>query len=516
MSTFPPPRALSPGFDEDIFISYNHDDNMPPIPDLKGFVDRVDEYLNVRLTHLIGEQPKIWKDHLLRGNEMLDDTLVIRLSNTAFLVCILSPGYLKSDYCPWELDKFYMAVRNRGLRINNKSRIFKVIKTPIGPKLDVDPFENSHLPDELRHVFRESLGYQFFEFDKSGKLWEFWPEYGPEYLRKYLEKLEDLAQDISAYIKDDKDTRKYVYLAETTPELANDRNEIKRALQQHGYRVMPDESLPFETEIFEQKVNDYLKLCTLSIHLIGADFSTIETEDKTQRYEFDLKHRFLAARVRKQHQLAMRRGENDPDYSRMVWMPAGLSPQEQLNQDFLVYLQNDPAVQENAEVLSGARLEDLKTIIQKKLKITWEASSPELKGKRVYLYCDMKDRAAAAPVKKFLQDQKYEVLLPFNDAAQVSKPHTENVRLCDAILILYGSFNTLEFKLPELKKINVNRGKHPLLAHGVYVVGPETDHKRTFATEETLVMKCFGDFSPDSLKPFLDQLEKNSQRPVEE
>jgi hypothetical protein len=503
-----PEKALLSDFEEDIFISYDHDDNEPPIPELKGFVDRVDEYLNVRLTHLIGERPKIWKDHLMRGNEVINDTLVIRLSKTAFLVCILTPAYLKSKYCPWELKEFYEAVKNRGFKINNRSRIFKVIKTPCGPKPDVDPFEKSDLPDDLRHVFRESLGYQFFEYDTKGKLREFWPEYGPEYLRKYLEKLEDLAQDISAFIKDDQDTRKCVYLAETTPELANDRNEIKRALQQHGYRVLPDESLPFEDEVFEQKISEYLKHCTLSIHLIGADFTTIETQDETQHEEFDLKHRFLATRVRKQHELAMRRGENDPDYSRMVWMPAGLTPQDELNQDFLVYLQNDPAVQENAEVLTGAKLEDLKTIIQKKLKITWQASSAEVKGKRIYLYCDMKDRDAVIPIKNYLQEQNYEVLLPFNDADYVCKAHTENVRLCDAILILYGSFNTMEFKLPELKKINVNRSKRPLSAHGIFVVGPETPHKTKFDTHETLVMKCFGDFSPDCLKPFLKQLDR--------
>lgn len=516
-----PHKALPHDFEEDIFINYSHVDNATvDEEELKGFVDKVHERLALRLRQLTGEEPKIWRDVLLEGTSQLKETIIIRLSKTVFLVCVLSPSYVNSAWCRDELNCFYeWASKNIGIKINNRSRIFKVVKTPIGKDPASDPFKDCELHDELRKVLQESLGYEFFEYDKlTGRLREFSKDFGDEYNRKHFLKVEDLAQDIVTFIMDQefqKTKEKCVYLAETTTEFSNERNEIRRNLLQHGYTVLPDESLPFEPAAFDEKVTEYLKRCTLSIHLVGSDHVTItpDKDESQQDFEqrrtvFELQYKLFAARVQEQHKLAMIRGENDPEYSRLIWMPVGLNQQEDVNEKFLAYLQNDPAVQENAEILTGAKLEDLKTIIERKLNITWQQTSLDVKSKRVYLYCDKKDKDVVAPLKTFLQKRNHEVLLSFSDSgAPVS--HAENIRMCDAILVVYGSFNTMEYKLPELRRINVNRLTRPLLAHGIYVSGPETDHKKTFTSDETLVMKSFGDFSEESLKPFLDRLEAN-------
>ena len=508
-------RALVSDFEEDIFINYDHDDNKGPVEDFKGFVDRVDEYLTVRLTHLIGERPKIWRDKLLKGNDPLNETIEIRLEKTASLVCVLSPGYVKSEWCLKELNEFYKrAATNRGIKINNRSRIFKVIKTPIDNKPSDDPLKDCKLPEELRKVLQESLGYHFYEFDDAGKMREFWPEYGPEYRRKYLEKAEDLARDIKDFIKYDQEVQKCIekciYLAETTPELRNDRDEIRRTLQQHGYRVLPNEDLPFDSDALERDVTAYLKGCSMSIHLIGSDDTTIKPERTEDLLEFDREQQAAASRVRKQHELALTRGENDSRFSRLVWIPAGLSPREEINQEFLAYLLNDPAVQQHAEILNNSKLEDLKTIIQRRLKVSWQENSTPVQTKRIYLICDKQDKDAVAPVSNYLQMCGYKVLLPFGDGDQGCTRHSENLRVCDAILVFYGTHNTMQFKLAELRKNNVKRVSRPLLAQGIYVAGPETDHKTTFATDEALVMKCFGDFCAESIKPFLEQIERDT------
>ena len=508
-----PQKGLLEAFEDDIFINYDHDDNQALMANFKGWVDTMHESLARRLTQLVGEKPKIWRDILMDGNQTLTETIVIRLSKTAFLVSVLSPSYIKSRWCRYELNEFYKrAANNGGIKLNNRSRIFKVVKTPIGDDPAVDPLEGSDLPQDLRLLLRESLGYEFYEIDRlSGKLREFWPELGPEYLKKFLERMEDLAQDINEFIKCQqllqKGVENSVYLAETTPELCDDRNEIKRTLQQHHYYVLPDENLPFEAQAFEEKVTSYLKRCILSIHLVGSDHTTINADDGKLRLRLNLQHQLAAERVRKQHELAMSRSDSDPDYSRLIWMPAGLTRQEPGYQEFIEYLRNDPGVYENAEVLSGANLEDLKTTIQKKLKFNHDESSGKEKRKRVYLICDKQDLDAAAPLQTSLTEQKYEVLLPFKEGGQVVSGHKENLRLCDAILIFYGSANTMEWKLKDLRRIDVFRDKRPLLAKGIYVAGPETDQKKAFDTSEALVMKNFAEFSLESITPFLRQVE---------
>jgi hypothetical protein len=298
-----------------------------------------------------------------------------------------------------------------------------------------------------------------------------------------------------------------IYLAETTPELCEDRNEIKRTLQQHNYHVLPDENLSFEGATFEDKVRSYLKLSALSIHLVGSDHVSTSTVENQSQAGVNLHYRLAAERVRKQHDLAMSRAENDPEYSRLIWMPAGLKGEDPKYQEFIEYLQNDPAVYENAEVLYGANLEDLKTIIQKRLKLSRKDRVGKDSGKRVYLICDKQDMEATAPLQASLRNQSHEVLLPFKEGGQVVSGHKENLRLCDAVLIFYGSANTMEWKLRDLKKIDVFRDNKPLLAKGIYIAGPETEQKKAFDTSEALVMKNFGEFSLDSLMPFLQQVD---------
>src|SRR6185369_7541882 len=114
-----------------------------------------------------------------------------------------------------------------------------------------------------------------------------------------------LARDIKDFIKYDQEGQKCIekciYLAETTPELRNDRDEIRRTLQQHGYRILPNEDLPFDSDALERDVTAYLKSCSMSIHLIGSDDTTIKPERTEDLLEFERKQQAAASRVRKQH-----------------------------------------------------------------------------------------------------------------------------------------------------------------------------------------------------------------------
>jgi hypothetical protein len=511
-----PLKALLQDFEEDIFINYDHDDNQALMDDDPGWVDTMHDALARRLTQLVGEKPRIFRDILMRGDQPLPSTIGDKLERTASLLPILSPSYVKSRWCKDELNLFYRgAANNGGIKINNRSRIFKVVKTPICDDPAVDPLAGSDLPQELRDLMRESLGYEFYEFDRAGKLHEFWPKLGPEYRQKFLAKLEDLAQDIKKFIESqqfaraDTNTVNKIYLAETTPELSEDRNQIKRNLLQHNFQILPDENLPNDPVAFDRKVNGYLAQSVISIHLIGSDH-TVTADDEKLRSHMNLQHQVAIERVRKQHELAMNRGDNDPDYLRLIWMPAGLSGQAPSYQEFIDYLKNDPGVYENAEVLCGANLEDLKTIIQRKLKLSQDESSTGGKRKRVYLICDKQDMEAASPIQTSLKLLEYDVILPFKKGGEVVSGHKENLRLCDAVLIFYGSANTMEWKLKELRKIDVFRDR-PLLAQAIYVAGPANDQKRAFATDEALVMKNFGEFSPESLNPFLSKIETASK-----
>jgi hypothetical protein len=503
-------KSLTEDFEEDIFISYDHDDNASLLTDHQGWVDTMHDSLAKRLTMVIGEKPKIWRDTTnLRGVDDLSETIVIRLARTAFLASILSPSYVKSEWCQKELNEFYKrAAENGGIKIDNKSRIFKIMKTPVGDDdPTADPLEGTDLPLELRRLLQESLGYKFYEFDNAGRAHEFWPELGQEDRKKFLRKLDDLVYDIKAFIKRKPPAAKCVYLAETTPELSEERYEIKRELQLSNYTVLPDESLPFDEGEFEEKVSKHLAQSVLSVHLIGTD-SAAAPDGKSASATYDLRQKLAAERVRKQHQLAMKRGKGSPGFSRLIWMPKGLKAQGRSYQEFLSHLQNEPDVYDGGEVLCGIKLEDLKTAIEKALQGRQQEPRTGDATKCIYLYCDKQDLDAVAPLRNYLTERLYKVVLPFKEESKFKSGHRENLRACDAAIIFYGSTDgTVEYKLTELGKSIASRDK-PLLASGVYVGGQETEGKKAFQTDDAIVMKNFGEFSPEALTPFLEQLER--------
>ncbi|HEX8146925.1 MAG TPA: hypothetical protein VF591_07080 [Pyrinomonadaceae bacterium] len=515
--TQPTPPLTAPKFEEDIFINYAQLDNRALALSNRGWIDYMHELLDKRLGELMGGQPRIWRDVKLRGHQQLTKTIIERLTKTASLVSVISPSYVRSDWCKKELNVFYKcAPKSGGIKLDNLSRIFKVVKTPIKDK---DLVEAKDLEPTLLELLQESLGYEFYEVDRmSGRPTEFTPGPGEEMLIKYLKKLEDLAQDIKEFIECQRASKKLgysvnIFLAETTPELKEWREEIRRELQLRGYRVLPGRNFSTEGADYQREAADLLKQSVLSIHLIGADYTTIPaSKEDSMRLRLEYLHKVMADRVRLQHELAMERGLDDGQFSRIVWMPKELEAREPAYGSFIDYLRNDPGVYDGAEVLCGSSPEDLKTIIQKKLA-TYKVVTPAPRGRKcVYLIYEKQDAEAVSGLIARLGAGNYEVTTPFKQGAGAG--HKETQRQCDAILIFYGNSSdySIDMKLKEVRKNETLRQK-PLLAKGVYVGGRETEQKKGFtAADDVVVMKNFAEVTSASLDPFLESIEKNEAR----
>ncbi|WP_190805354.1 DUF4062 domain-containing protein [Leptolyngbya sp. FACHB-261] len=480
------------GFENDIFISYAHIDNQPLTQGQEGWISDFHTALEIRLGQLRGERPRIWRDLKLQGNDDFGLTIVEQFPKVALLVSVLSPRYVRSEWCVRELKEFCRAAEQTGgVRVANKVRIFKVIKTPIP--------QEQH-PEELQPL----LGYEFYQVDQTGRRREFNRIFGPEAERNYWAKLDDLSQDIHQLLDTlsidpngplpqvAAPTGTTIYLAETTSDLSPERDKIRRELQQRGHVVLPDQPLPYSPE-FEQSVREYLARCTLSIHLVGGRYGIVP--EGAERSVVVL-----------QHQLALERDRRDPAFTRLVWMPPDAQVQEPRQAEFLQALQDD------SEVLQTS-LEELKTLIQDRLSLGAIAKEPMLSEAgpaRVYLICDQRDLEAIEPLESYLWDQGFEVLpsLFEGDEAEVRQYHQDSLRDCDAALIYYGAGSELwlRTKLRELQKAAGYGRSSALLAKAVYVAGSETPQKQRFRTNEALVIKSFEAFSATALKPFEEQV----------
>jgi hypothetical protein len=494
-----------PNFENDVFISYAHIDNQPLTDTEKGWIDEFHRALEIRLQELLGDRPKIWRDPKLQGNDVFGDTLVEQFSQAALLVSVFSPRYVKSEWCLRELTEFMkIAERRQGLVIGNKARIFKVLKTLV--ELDRQP-----------PPVQGMLGYEFYEIDKAtGRPKEFRHEFGEDAVKRFWARLDDLAWDIRQLLDALRSPNggngkpqlapsgPAIYLAETTFDLTDERDRIKRELQHLGYAIFPDKPLPLIAGEFQNAVRSHLSQCKLSVHLIGENYGIIPEGE------------FFSV-VHLQNELASERSRNDASFSRLIWIPVGLATRDPRQDEFVAFLQNDSEAQKGADVLR-VPLEDLKTVIQDKLTAK-KKPAPEVVTAagplRIYLIYEQNDFDAIAPLEGFLFDQGFEVLPPIfeEDEAAVREAHNDNLKLCDAAIIYYGqgSESWVRAKLRDLMKAPGLGREKPMLAKLVYIDAPPTPQKQRFRTNEAMVIAAADKFSPETLAPFLDVIKSGAK-----
>jgi hypothetical protein len=486
-------------FEHDFLISYAHIDDQALVAGESGWVSQLHRLLAIRVGQLMGHTPKIWRDPKLQGNDYFADTILDRLPRVAALVSVLSPRYIQSEWCNRELKEFTRAAeKSGGVRIAGKARIFKVVKTPV---------QLEKLPEEVQAM----LGYDFFVYDESGRPREMAQEYGAGGDRAFLTKLDDLAYDITqlldllqanggaAPLAASKGT---VFLAETTFELREEREAIKRDLIHNGYEVLPDRPLPLIAPELEPVVVEQLGRSTLSIHLIGKNYGVVPEGAIQSLPEI-------------QQGLASRRGVIG-GLASVIWVAPGIEVEDERQRQFIDRLQTDPDVHATAELLE-VPIEDLKTLIYRKLlppapsAKTAAASPHELT--RIYVICDQEDVDATATVTDHLFFQGYEVILPIfdEDEAQTRLDHEENLKSADAVLIFYGAGGEvwLRRKLRDLQRSAGLGREKPWLARAIYIAPPSTPQKERLRTLEATVLQEPADgFQASAVETFLAEIAK--------
>ncbi len=489
-------------FDGDAFISYAHMDNVGLIEGHKGWVANLHRALEIRVGQLLGKPPQIWRDPKLKGNDFFGDSLVERLRSVVALVSVVSPRYVKSEWTRKELAEFWKAAEAQGgVRFHDKARIFKVLKTPIALEMN---------PPELQSL----LGYEFFKVDPdTGKVHELDEIFGPEAQREFWFRLDDLAHDMCCLLEMFEASigapppavdgeKRAVFLAVATSDLKEQRDAIKRDLQQQGFTVLPDRAFPLVDSEVKTMVREDLDRCRMSIHLVGKGYGAVPEGGEQSLLEI-------------QNELAIERGEKG-GFSRLLWIPPGLHTDDERQRKIIERLRMDPRIQKDADLLE-TYLEDLRTVYQNRLKGAQkpardldDAASETETLSRLYLIYDQRDAAVMSPWADFLFEQGFEVIRPVfeGDEAEIREYHEENLRSCDGALICYGSASEcwLRRKLRELQKAAGYGRTKPAPVVAISLLPPRTPEKEHFQTHEAIVIPQLDGFSPDPLRTFIFRL----------
>jgi hypothetical protein len=495
-------------FEKDLFISYAHIDNQPLSPEEAGWVSRFHERLEAMLDMRMGKKVCIWRDSKLAGNDVFSDEIVSQFPKTAVLLSVVSPRYVGSDWCKREVEAFCNAAKQSlGVQVGNKSRIFRVVKTPV---------DRGQLPAQMN----DSIGLDFFQLDEHEVPLELDPScYGREIAEKYNVKMATLAWQLSQTLKLMADAAQQatgsagtaeapaakatVYLAECSDDQQAARDALAAELQRHDYEVVPAEPLPRDEAPYMEAVRALLKRSKLAVHLIGSKYGPVPY-GPSEKSVVVLQNE-LGVEFSREHGL-----------KRIIWVPDGLVPKKSEQQEFLGALQSSAEAQLGADLITSPQPEAIKGAVHATLDKLLAppraaVSAPSEPGQKlVYVICDERDRKATVPLRQLLLHRGIDVKIPTfdGDAAEVRQQNQELLHEASAVLIFYGAGSEAWKKSVEsdLRKFRAGRGHNEPVY--TYLAQPETADKQDLIDlEEPGVLNCLAGFSEEAVLPFVQNVE---------
>jgi hypothetical protein len=511
------PISLEKLKSSDVLLNYAAIDDYPLQEGKPGWVSQLHRNLEVRMEQLSGEKVRIARLPEDAIATAIEAEVLQQVSQAKAMISVVSPPFINSQLCRREVEQFWQGAAETGGRyIKEKSRLLKVLKTAVSEQ---------QMARQLLDIFSPLFGFEFFELDaETGRVREFDETFGPVLKQRFFERVYDLAYDgcqVLSLLKQVRGTgqrdlssaapdphRRWVYLATTTSDVADERDRIKRELLERGHVVLPDAPLPMLSRDVETMVRDCLAKCTIAIHLLGQRYG-VTPEDSSESIQ--------ALQVRLTAEAAQPAGR--ADLQRLIWMPGGEAADER-QRAFVQRVQLDPALHQRAEIIEG-NLNLLKKDLIRRLAPPEEkpkAAAPRAEkspggAPKLYLICDPKDEPAVEGLEDYLFAQGLEVMLPAFDGADADAAalHQDNLLTCDAVLVYYGAAPKawVDIKLRELLKATGYGREAPIAVQAVYVAPPDDRRKERFQSHQAGVIRQPGAFQPCAeLDTFVSQIKE--------
>jgi len=269
-----------PNYKHDIFVSYAQADNEPLADnENNGWVTTLIKGLRVLLAQKLGRTNaySLWMDDELRDdNSPVTPIVIEQLYNSAIFLLFLSPDYLSSKWCLYELDTFLSKVGT------DFGRVFVV--------------ERSTVPQRPQKIDGLRV-YRFWTVNKAGNPQTLAiPKPNPDEF-EYYQKLNDLTYQLVNQLKTLKKQEQSlplftptrlehtspttVFLAEVTDDLEKQRNTVKCYLEEQGVQLLPNKT--YSVANIQEFLDQDLAQCCLFVQLLSdkvdnSNFSRFQYE----------------------------------------------------------------------------------------------------------------------------------------------------------------------------------------------------------------------------------------------
>jgi hypothetical protein len=358
-------------FQYDIFVSYRHHDNK-----YDGWVTEFVERLDQELKATFKDKLSIYFDQNpadgLRDTHLVDDSIQQKIKSLIFIP-IISQTYCDTTSFAWN-QEFKIFKRDSG-----SDRFSRTIKLPNGNfasrilpvKIhDIDVSDVKLLESELAGTLR-SIDFIYRDAGVNRPLRpvddELTLTQGTILYRNQINKLayavKELIQGIKTIereqpsaitspvnTKTETASGSYssslptaskvkvldqsgpnIFLAWTSSDLKEQREEMAITLKKAGFNVLPTIDCPADDEIFKAKVAEDLARCSCSLHMLSGEFG--------RRFEFEdhisfPKHQFMETRKIID--------SGDEDFNCFIWLvPEASSVVKPVQKEFITYIRNN-------------------------------------------------------------------------------------------------------------------------------------------------------------------------------
>jgi hypothetical protein len=360
--------SILPGFEYDIFVSYRHNDNK-----YDGWVTEFVEKLNQELDATLKDKLTIFFDKNpkegLQDTHHVDQSIQSKIKSLIFIP-IVSQTYCDTKSFAWNQE--FLVFKNeseqdtltRTVKLLNGNTASRILPVRIH---DIDVEDVKLLETELAGALR-SIDFIYRDAGVNRPLRPVDDEIGATGKILYRNQINKLANAIKEIIQGIRvkersepvikiphditarqivpntfttsmpsnlkvqvidRQRPSVYLAWTSTDLKEQREEMALILQKAGFNVLPSTDCPADDETFKSRVDEELSKCVCSLHMLSGEFGRrFESDDEVSFPQ----HQFLEAK---------KKIDGNSEFNSFIWLHPEAKNIKPAQQNFIKYIRNN-------------------------------------------------------------------------------------------------------------------------------------------------------------------------------
>ena len=385
---------------------------------LGNWVDGCLESLQLTLPRVLTFSPS----YAIKGEDFDDQHYQTFIEEAEIFIIILDQSFTSDIHYREELKLISNHLKlSSEFLASRESVLFKIARTDI---------ERSFLPENMRDL----SSYEFYELHESlrkEKIFDFSDDNSTESWAKML----DLAYDIRTTFKrlPDPVNDNTVFLGFTNDDDNLVRDEVRREIQQLGYKIEPTVNLPKEPDELESMIHYYLRKSKYIVQLVGTKYGQLVPGLKISYLEYQ--HQIVSNYL-KQHE------ENSP--YRYIWIPVDHSRRDHKLNLYIQRLKRDYAAN-NSEIVE-APLEAFKSELRSKLST--RSKRKQFKNhKSVYMIYQDEYNDEILPFKLVLEKLEMNCLeLDSTSGKSYFQQHLDHIKTANMVAIYVGDKNNMWFR----------------------------------------------------------------------